>query len=318
MKKAQEALRKLVMGVHPPEATDLSGGIRALREGRLDMAEFLRRFGHRGNQEMELAQPRWAEDHADLERMAGGDRAPRSATPQSARAVWEEVAAEAKLALHERTAVEAELETLHRYLGLRESAKHHLLRGYALIRRVLVELDRRHKLDGGIFFLVPDELPQLIAGGTDVREALVSASAKRKQRRAVALSLPVPQVIFSDDLEAVGRDIPAGSANLLQGVPLSAGTVEAIAWVLEHAANAEIPDDPYILVCPSTDPAWLPLFVHAKGLVMETGGVLSHGAIVARDFGLPAVAGIADVHRRLKTGQRLRIDGGTGRVEVLA
>ncbi len=145
----------------------------------------------------------------------------------------------------------------------------------------------------------------------------MEAAAKRKRRRAIALSLPVPQVIFSDDLEAIGRETAAGGADRLQGVPLSAGQAEAAAWVLEHAAGAELPTEPYILVCPSTDPAWLPLFVHARGLVMETGGVLSHGAIVARDFGLPAVAGIADVHRRLKTGQRLRIDGATGRVEVL-
>src|SRR5262249_12639004 len=75
---------------------------------------------------------------------------------------------------------------------------------------------------------------------------------------------------------------------------------------------------PYILVCPTTDPAWVPLFVHARGLVMETGGVLSHGAIVAREFGLPAVAGLPDVHRRLRTGQRLRVDGGTGQANVLA
>jgi pyruvate,water dikinase len=62
----------------------------------------------------------------------------------------------------------------------------------------------------------------------------------------------------------------------------------------------------------------VPLFVHARGLVMETGGVLSHGAIVAREFGLPAVAGLPEIHRRLRTGQRLRIDGATGQVNVLA
>ncbi len=317
MKQAQEALRKLVMGVHPPAETDLAGGIRALREQRLSEADFLQRFGHRGSQEMELARPRWAEDSAALAMMHGGS-APQSQTPPQAAEVWEQIATEAKLAPHERQAVETELHTLQRYLGLRESAKHHLLRGYALIRRILVELDRRHQLDGGIFYLVPDELPSLISGGEGARDALLAASAKRKRRREVALSLAVPQVLFSDDLEAIGREVTATGADLLQGVPLSAGQAEATAWVLEHATNAQLPDEPYILVCPSTDPAWLPLFVHARGLVMETGGVLSHGAIVARDFGLPAVAGIADVHRRLKTGQRLRIDGATGKVEVLA
>ena len=90
------------------------------------------------------------------------------------------------------------------------------------------------------------------------------------------------------------------------------------ALVLHEPSGAAIPEEPYILVAPSTDPAWVPLFVHARGLVMETGGVLSHGAIVAREFGLPAVAGLPDVHRRLKTGQRLRIDGGAGTVTVIA
>jgi pyruvate,water dikinase len=87
--------------------------------------------------------------------------------------------------------------------------------------------------------------------------------------------------------------------------------------VLSEPSGAAIPEEPYILVAPTTDPAWVPLFVHARGLVMETGGVLSHGAIVAREFGLPAVAGLPDIHRRLKTGQRLRIDGGTGKVTLL-
>ena len=135
--------------------------------------------------------------------------------------------------------------------------------------------------------------------------------------REIALGLPVPSVIFSDDLDAIGRELVVSDESVMQGVPLSAGVVEAAAWVLEDAAGAEMPHEPYILVCPSTDPAWVPLFVQARGLVMETGGVLSHGAIVAREFGLPAVAGIIDVQRRIKTGQRLRIDGATGMVQVV-
>jgi pyruvate,water dikinase len=92
---------------------------------------------------------------------------------------------------------------------------------------------------------------------------------------------------------------------------------EAEALVLEHPHTQTLPSGGYILVCPSTDPAWVPLFVRAKGLVMETGGVLSHGAIVAREFGLPAVAGLPGVLRRVRTGQRLRVDGSRGLVSVL-
>ena len=198
------------------------------------------------------------------------------------------------------------------YLALRETGKHYLMKGYALIRRILVELDRRHHLDGGIFFLTPDELPRLARG-----EDLSRLIGERRRRREIALSLEVPQVLFSDDLEAIGRPASLAGAGALQGVPLSAGVAEGPALVLEQPDGAVIPAEPYILVCPSTDPAWVPLFVHAKGLVMETGGVLSHGAIVAREFGLPAVAGLAGVHKQLQTGQRLRIDGGGGTVTVL-
>ena len=74
----------------------------------------------------------------------------------------------------------------------------------------------------------------------------------------------------------------------------------------------------FILVCPSTDPAWVPLFLRCAGVVVETGGILSHGAIVAREFGLPAVVGIPDVHRRLQSGQRLRVDGNSGEITLLA
>jgi pyruvate,water dikinase len=92
---------------------------------------------------------------------------------------------------------------------------------------------------------------------------------------------------------------------------------EGPALVLESPSGADIPPEPYVLVCPSTDPAWVPLFVHAKALVMETGGVLSHGAIAAREFGLPGVAGLPEVHRRLRSGQRLRVDGNSGTLTIL-
>ena len=99
-------------------------------------------------------------------------------------------------------------------------------------------------------------------------------------------------------------------------MPLSAGVCEGPALVLTEPARTPEQGD-YVLVCPTTDPAWVPLFVHAKGLVMETGGVLSHGAIVAREFGLPAVAGLPGATQRLKTGQTIRVDGGRGTVTVV-
>ena len=87
--------------------------------------------------------------------------------------------------------------------------------------------------------------------------------------------------------------------------------------MLTEPAAAPPGEGGYVLVCPTTDPAWVPLFARARGLVMETGGVLSHGAIVAREFGLPAVAGLPGATRRIRTGQMIRVDGGRGIVTVL-
>jgi phosphohistidine swiveling domain-containing protein len=324
VRKAQAALRELVTGVHSDEQTDLPNAICALRERRLSRDEFLRRFGHRGSQEMELARPRWSEDHSALDPMieCGVSSLPLG-EGQGARAdawqlAWLKLADEARLLPGQRPAVEAELRRLQLYMGLRESAKHHLLRGYALIRRALVELDRRYELSDGIFFLTPEDLAELvILAEGKAPQMYFDRIEQRRRRREIALSLPLPNVIFSDDLDAVGRELKLTESGVMQGVPLSAGVVEATAWVLADLAGAQMPNEPYILVCPSTDPAWVPLFMQARGLVMETGGMLSHGAIVARELRLPAVAGIADAHRRIKTGQRLRIDGSTGTVNVL-
>jgi rifampicin phosphotransferase len=309
--RTQSALGELVMGVQPDADADLAKAIRDVAAGGLNRDKFLEGFGHRGNQEMELAQPRWSEDPEAVNRLlhtqAHGLQRLGFTAP-----TWEQIAEEAKVNAAHRPALEKAVRTLHTYLALRETAKHYLLQGYAHMRRVLVELDRRKRLDGGIFYLTPEELPRLVHG-----EDFSSSIAERRRRRILALSLEVPQVLFSDDLEAIGRPVVISGADILQGVPLSAGMAEAPALVLVDPNPSTLPAEPYILVCPSTDPAWVPLFVQARGLVMETGGVLSHGAIVAREFGLPAVAGIPDVQRRLRTGQRLRVDGATGTVTVL-
>ncbi len=308
VERARAALGELSMGIRPDAEADLAGALRELMADRIDRSEFLKQFGHRGPQEMELSQPRWYEDPASLKRL------PRhaSAAEESTIDRWETIAAEAKLSALERSALEPQVRALRTYLSLRETAKHYFMRGYALIRRALVELDKRHRLQGGIFYLIPSELPELVSG-----QEVTKRIAERRRRRTIALSLEVPPVLFSDDLEAIGREQILEGAEQFQGVPLSAGVAEGKAWVLDEPC-AELPNEPYILVCPSTDPAWMPLFVQARGLVMETGGVLSHGAIVARECGLPAVAGLPSIQRRIHTGQRLRVDGGSGTVTILS
>jgi pyruvate,water dikinase len=323
---ARKVVAQVAFGARPPAEADLSAGVRAFAAGELDRTTFLARFGHRCHNEMELAQPRWSEDPAAVDRLArqqpGRERSPSLrrieaeiaalAKPGTPDEVWKQIADEAKLAGPLRDTARTWAIRLRTYLGLREAAKHYLLLGHAIIRRALLELDKRSCLQGGIFYILPDELPELLAG-QDVTDRI----AGRRRRRRLELSLEVPAVLFSDDLEAIGRPAPVPvGATLLEGTPLSVGTAEGAALVLAEP-TADLPDEPYVLVCPSTDPAWVPLFTDARALVMETGGVLSHGAIVAREFGLPAVAGLPGIVRQLRTGQRLRVDGGRGTVAIL-
>ena len=307
--RAKAAVTELSLGARPPADADLGGAVRDLAEGRLDRAAFLAKFGHRGPNEMELSQPRWEEAPEELDRLIGAGRAHGQQSVGTAGG-WEQTADEAKLTGSSREQFRVQVERLRTYLGLREAGKHYLLMGYAVIRKALVELDRRFGLNGGIFYVTPDDLPDLLDG----RDLSAKIAAARKRRQA-ELSLELPPVLFSDDLDAIGRPLPPPpGGDTLAGVALSAGVAEGPALVLTEPTAP--PGDGYILVCPSTDPAWVPLFVRAKGLVMETGGVLSHGAIVAREFGLPAVAGLPGATRRLRTGQVLRVDGGRGTVTI--
>jgi pyruvate,water dikinase len=316
--RAPVVARELLTGVRPDPETDLAAAIRALAEGSLSREEFLSRFGHRGPQEMELSQPRWAEDPHGLpipelrgpsvERDAPSTPVP-SPTPDEN---WSRLVAAHPHRRYDIERLEPVFRTACEFLRLRESAKHYLLQGYALIREALLEFDRRFHLKGGIFYLTPDELPPLLTG-----EPLDSRIAARRKERQLALAVEAPAVLFSDDLEAIGCSPPLADGTAWEGTPVSAGTAEGQALVLTEPVVADDQQRGFILVCPSTDPAWVPLFLKCAGVVMETGGILSHGAIVAREFGLPAVVGMPDACRRLQTGQRLRVDGNSGKIHLL-
>jgi pyruvate,water dikinase len=141
------------------------------------------------------------------------------------------------------------------------------------------------------------------------------------ERRAVfereKLRRQIPRLLLSDGRAMYEGliDSEAGE-NVMVGSPVSPGVVEGAVRVVLDPHGAQLAPGE-ILVCPGTDPAWTPLFLAAGGLVMEVGGLMTHGSVVAREYGIPAVVGVDRATQRLKTGQRIRVDGSSGKILVL-
>jgi pyruvate,water dikinase len=150
-------------------------------------------------------------------------------------------------------------------------------------------------------------------GGADKRETVAASRAtydrERTRRR-------IPRVLLADGTDAEVALVEAVEGDL-RGSPASPGTVTGTARVIHSPRGAHL-EPGEILVAPSTDPGWTPLFLTAGGLVMEMGGMMSHGAVVAREYGIPAVVGVPDATTRIATGDRITVDGSSGVVSSAA
>jgi phosphohistidine swiveling domain-containing protein len=151
-----------------------------------------------------------------------------------------------------------------------------------------------------------DEARRALAGA-DLRETV---AARRVTHARELARRHVPRVLLSDgtDAEVALVEVPVGA---LRGSPASPGVVTATARVILSPQGARLKLGE-ILVAPSTDPGWTPLFLTAGGLVMEMGGMMSHGAVVAREYGIPAVVGVAGATERIATGEEITVDGSAG------
>jgi pyruvate,water dikinase len=141
--------------------------------------------------------------------------------------------------------------------------------------------------------------------------------ARRCEEFETWTRLTPPRVITSDGEVPVGgydrAQVPAGA---LAGIPASAGTVEGRARIVRELTDTDL-EAGDILVTTFTDPSWTPIFLSVKGVVTEVGGAMTHGAVVAREYGLPAVVGVDGATRLIRDGQRIRVDGTDGYVEIL-
>jgi len=292
------------------------------------VAEFLHTFGHRApDREVDLGLPRLADDPTYVVELIDGYLRSGALTSFETGAEQARTAAAALVSDVRRTkgplraAVLANLLSRHRELGgLRERPKFDMVRAMAPGRRTLkrcaATLVDRGLLDDvdDVFFIDGDDVRATLAGRR--RDLRACARANRRTFRRELSRRLVPRVLTSDGEVVYGSRVPAESGNVLVGTPLSPGMHEGVVRILDSPVGAKLrPGE--ILVAASTDPGWTPLFLIAGALVMEVGGVVSHGALVAREYGIPALAGIADAMTRLHTGQRVRVDGTAGTITLL-
>ncbi|MCP2369050.1 pyruvate,water dikinase [Agromyces flavus] len=296
------------------------------------MADFLDRYGHRAVAEIDLGMPRWSEDPAHLFGVLTGYLRldPDAATPEQhfadgardARAMMLTLVRRARRRGRLRAAgVRFCLRRARALVGLREMPKFLIVTAMSRARTAMLRIGSeladsgRIAAPGDVFFLDFDEVKRAAAG-----EDLRAAVSERRQRYDAELRRRhVPRVLLSDgtELEAIGSGSVADRAGVLRGTPASAGTVTAAARVILDPVDAHL-EPGEILVAPSTDPGWTPLFLTAGGLVMEMGGANSHGAVVAREYGIPAVVGVPGATEAIATGAEVTIDGASGVVTLAA
>ena len=294
-----------------------------------EMETFLRTHGHRAVAEIDAGLPRWSEDPSHLfGTLANYLRLDR---PEDAPDVqFEHGAREAEAMLKELTQrarqkgrlrgwlVGVLLRRVRGLMGLRERPKFYLVMMMARIREhlwpVAEELAQAGRIAAAedIFFLSLSEMRTALAG-TDMRDLI---KERRVNYRQEMQRKHLPHMLLSDGTEPVVTTQNTSEGTLM-GTPASAGRITAKARVILDPNGAHLQPGE-ILVAPSTDPGWTPLFLTAAGLVMEMGGAMSHGAVVAREYGIPAVVGLRGATELISDGQTITVDGAQGTVSLVA
>jgi phosphohistidine swiveling domain-containing protein len=220
------------------------------------------------------------------------------------------------------------------YAPCREDALFYMGAAWLTLRRLALRLGQRLVAVGtltrpdDVFYLESAELAEACSARSEdrPRAVLSQIAGQRRELRESRKRLHPPGIIPVGSRWKLGPfDLSAwetqrrnaGDADTLQGSAVSPGTVTGVATVVLSPADFEQMRPETILVCPTTTPAWTPLFAHALGLVTDIGGILAHGSIVAREYGIPAVCGTGNGTQRIVTGQQITVDGDSGTVTIL-
>ncbi|MGC9671371.1 rifamycin-inactivating phosphotransferase [Planosporangium sp. 12N6] len=300
-------------------------------EARDAIEAYLDRYGMRCVGEIDITRPRWRERPSTLVPVILDNV--RNFEPGAAKRRSEQGRQEAQRKAqevlehlralpdgeHKANETKRMIDRVRTFIGYREFPKYGIVNRYFVYKQALLEEAERlvranvlpEKED--VFYLTFSELHDVVRSNR-VDDKLIQ---QRKEAFRSYHALTPPRVLTSDGEVIAGAyrrdDVPAGA---LIGLPVSVGTIEGRARVILDMAQADLePGD--ILVTAHTDPSWSPLFVAITGLVTEVGGLMTHGAVIAREYGLPAVVGVVDATRLIPDGQRIRVHGSEGYVEIL-
>ena len=219
----------------------------------------------------------------------------------------------------------------HRFYFIREEVMFYLTKGWPVLRRLALELGQRFvdvgtiNIPEDIFYLATEELTNVINARKE-NKALpeyLQITSERRELREARKRLHPPGTIPEDASDNPGVSFKETqvkndpNSDILRGIPVSPGTVTSPASLINSPTEFDQMQPDSILVCPMTNPAWTPLFAHATGLVTDMGGILGHGSIVAREYGIPAVVGTGQSTQRVKHGQKITVDGDAGTVALI-
>jgi pyruvate,water dikinase len=306
-------------------------GLDQLARGEIDRDEFVRRWGHRCPDEFEVSQPRPAEDPDWIDREVAAIR--RTGSDVRALLGRQDQARAAALGRF-RVRHPRKVRTLHRRLAgaaraarAREAARSEVIRAFWVLRRFILRAASLTGAGDDLFFLSIPEILDVLGGDSRPRGRV---PVRRNTHRRYAVLPPYPTLIRGTfdpfrwaadphrrgDIFDETRNI-APPADTVTGFPGATGVVEGTVRVLTSVARGEDLQPGDVLVTTVTNVGWTPLFPRAAAVITDIGAPLSHAAIVARELGIPAVVGTGNATSRLHTGDRVRVDGEHGTVEVL-
>ncbi|MDQ6597666.1 phosphoenolpyruvate synthase [Bacillus salipaludis] len=301
------------------------------QETRGALIAYLTKYGMRCAGEIDITRSRWSEKPTTLVPLILGNI--KNFEPNAGKRKFEQglrVALEKEKELLDRLkqlpdgeqkAKETKrmIDLIRNFIGYREYPKYGMIHRYFVYKQALLK-EAEQLVQAGvihekedIYYLTFEELCEVVR--TNKLDYLIIS--KRKDEYRLYEKLALPRVITSDGEIIAGKykreNLPAEA---IAGLPVSSGVIEGRARVILNIEDADL-EDGDILVTSFTDPSWTPLFVSIKGLVTEVGGLMTHGAVIAREYGLPAVVGVENATKLIKDGQRIRVHGTEGFIELL-